>query len=92
MVENKIGTAPIELKNFTNRCFKEVSQKLGFAEPITSHYARHTFISNLANKNIPLPEIAKLAGHTTTEMVMRVYAHPFDEITTDITAVLHLYE
>ena len=92
VVENKIGTAPIELKNFTNRCFKEVSQKLGFAEPITSHYARHTFISNLANKNIPLPEIAKLAGHTTTEMVMRVYAHPFDEITTDITAVLHLYE
>jgi integrase len=78
-------------KNFTNRCFKDVSRKLGFTTVITSHVARHTYISHLVDERVPYTLIAKLAGHTTTEMVARVYAHPINDTEKELAAVANLY-
>lgn len=91
VVENSKGTGPMDPKNFTNRCFKDVSRKLGFATTITSHVARHTYISHLVDERVPYTLVAKLAGHTTTEMVARVYAHPIDDSAKELAAVANLY-
>lgn len=91
VVENRTGTGPIDPKNFTNRCFKDVSRKLGFTTVITSHVARHTYISHLVDERVPYTLIAKLAGHTTTEMVARVYAHSIYNNEKKLAAVANLY-
>lgn len=91
VVENSRGTGPIDSQNFSKRYFKQVSQALGFNPPITSHYARHTYISYLINKNVSPTTTAKLAGHTTTEMVIRVYAHPIEDKEKEMEAVSNLY-
>jgi integrase len=91
VVENNKGNGPMDPKNFTNRCFKDVSRKLGFTTVITSHVARHTYISHLVDERVPYTLIAKLAGHTTTEMVARVYAHPINDTEKELAAVANLY-
>lgn len=72
---NATGTRPINGDNFTKRYCIAVSQKLGMSKRVTSRTPRHTFISILCAKGVPVPEISKLAGHTSLEMVTRVYAH-----------------
>jgi integrase len=91
VVENRTGTGPIDPQNFTNRCFKDVSRKLGFITVITSHVARHTYISHLVDERVPYILIAKLGGNTTTEMVARVYAHSIYDNEKKLDAVANLY-
>ncbi len=45
VLENSTGTGPIEKKNFTNRYFKSIGKQLGITKPMSSHVARHTYIS-----------------------------------------------
>lgn len=42
---------------------------------MSSHVARHTYISHLVANLVPFTTIAKLVGHDTTEMIIKVYAH-----------------
>ncbi len=42
---------------------------------ITAHILRHTYITRLFEAGLDLKEIQYLAGHSTVEMTLRVYAH-----------------
>lgn len=75
VAENKTGLRPLDKHNFTKRYFTKVGKILGFTKHISSHVARHTFISHMVQKNVPYTEIAKLAGHENTTMIINVYAH-----------------
>lgn len=75
VIANARGTGPIEKKNFSNRYFKKVGKELGITKPMSSHVARHTYISHLVANLVPFTTIAKLVGHDTTEMIIKVYAH-----------------
>jgi len=41
---------------------------------ITPHILRHTVATQLAQKNVPMPQIARLLGHSSTAITERVYA------------------
>lgn len=72
---NKHGSLPILSENLSKRYFTTVAQKIGLPKRVTSHTARHTFISLLCQTNLPKEDIAKLVGHETTEMIIKRYAH-----------------
>ena len=74
-VENKSKTNRMYPDNFRNRYFRDVGQKLGFTTSLTSHVARHTYISHLVAKGVPLATIAQWTGHTTIDMIVNVYTH-----------------
>ena len=42
---------------------------------ITAHILRHTYITRLFEAGLDLKEIQYLAGHSTVEMTLRIYAH-----------------
>lgn len=75
VIENKSKTNRMYPDNFRNRYFRDVGKKLGFATPLTSHVARHTYISHLVAKGVPLATIAQWTGHTTIDMIVNVYTH-----------------
>ncbi|MDU2182119.1 MAG: tyrosine-type recombinase/integrase [Veillonella sp.] len=75
VAENKTGLRPIDKHNFTKRYFTNVGKIPGFTKHLSSHVARHTFISHLVQNNFPYTEIAKLAGPDSTTMIINVYAH-----------------
>lgn len=75
VVENKSKTNRMYPDNFRNRYFRDVGQRLGFTSPLTSHVARHTYISHLVAKGVPLATIAQWTGHTTIDMIVNVYTH-----------------
>ena len=75
VVENKSKTNRMYPDNFRNRYFRDVGQKLGFTAPLTSHVARHTYISHLVAKGVPLATIAQWTGHSTIDMIVNVYTH-----------------
>lgn len=41
---------------------------------ITPHILRHTVATQLAQKNVPMPQISRLLGHKSTAITERVYA------------------
>lgn len=75
VAENETGLRPLDKHNFTKRYFTKVGKILGFTKHLSSHVARHTFISHMVQNNVPYTEIAKLAGHDSTAMIINVYAH-----------------
>lgn len=44
-------------------------------EPITLHKLRHTHASILISSEVPVDVVAKRLGHSSTEMIQRVYGH-----------------
>jgi integrase/recombinase XerD len=61
----------------TNRAIKSIAKKLGFEENITTYTMRHTFVSVLLNKNIPLTKIADALGHMSV-VTTAIYAEDLD--------------
>jgi integrase len=41
---------------------------------ITPHILRHTVATQLAQKNVPIPQIARILGHSDSRITERVYA------------------
>ena len=41
---------------------------------ITPHILRHTVATHLAQKNVPIPQIARILGHSNSQITERVYA------------------
>ena len=58
---------------------------------MSSHVARHTYISHLIRQNVPYTTIAKLVGHDTTEMIIKVYAHAVENPEQEFKYVADLY-
>lgn len=91
VAENKTGLRPIDKHNFIKRYFTNVSKILGFTKHLSSHVARYTFISHLVQNNVPYIEIAKLAGHDSTTMIIKVCAHAVQDKENVFDYVSNLY-
>lgn len=48
-------------------------------EIVSSHWARHTFITNKVKECVPYEVLCKMTGHTDDEMIKRVYANLTNE-------------
>ena len=79
VAENETELRPIDKHNFSKRYFTKVGKELDIEKYLSSYVARHTFISNLVQHNVLYTTIAKLVGNDTTEMIIKVYAHPIND-------------
>jgi integrase len=52
--------------------WSHIMEKAGL--DITPHILRHTVATQLAQKNVPMPQISRLLGHRSTAITERVYA------------------
>lgn len=91
VAENETGLRPLDKHNFSKRYFTKVGKELGIEKHLSSHVARHTFISTLVQHNVPYTEIAKLAGHDSTAMIIKVYAHAIQNEEQTFNYVSNLY-
>lgn len=62
-------------KYCVNKGGKKVEKQERFCDMISSHFARHTFITSMARKGYNKEEVSKMTGHADTEMISRIYEH-----------------
>jgi integrase len=60
----------------------------GFKQEMDFYALRHNFISKLIRANVPLPTIAKLAGHKTTKMIEQHYHHLLPKAAAEALALI----
>lgn len=59
---------------YVNRVLHETTEKLGWSKVVTCHILRHSFASNLVNKNVHIAHISNLLGHADLKTTS-VYVH-----------------
>lgn len=63
-------------ENSLRRIWDDIREKVGLSQSIRLYDAtRHSVASQLANKGIPLLNVAKLLGHSSTKMAEKYYIH-----------------
>ena len=62
-----------------NVYLKEVARRSGITKPISSHWARHTGATILLNAGVPMDVVARVLGHSSSEVTRKVYAKLLDE-------------
>jgi len=82
ILEQRQGANPIRpfplTKHEAERAWRWVRSEMGLdgdSEFVIHCATRHTFASRLLNKNVPLPVIRDLLGHSSVLITERVYAH-----------------
>lgn len=66
-----------------------IEKQIGFKKSLHSHLARHSYCTLLLNKGIRLEVVSKAAGHKSTKITQRFYAHLEDRTVIDeVAAVL----
>lgn len=65
---------PLKL-NTANVFLKKACKELKINKKVTTHFFRHTHVSNLADLGIPLRVIQKRVGHADSEITRRIYLH-----------------
>jgi integrase len=68
--------------------WKKVMLLGGFEQEMDFYALRHNFISKLIRANVPLPTIAKLAGHKTTKMIEQHYHHLLPKAAAEALALI----
>ena len=58
------------------RLFKNMYQKVGLDDQVSSHSGRRTFISNLISSGIDMKTVSTLAGHSSIQTTVDTYAVP----------------
>ena len=91
VAKNEMGLRPIDKHNFSKSYFTKVGKLLGIKIHLSTHVARHTFVSNLIHQNIPLTEFAKLTGHSNISTIIKIYAHAIQEDDQTFNYVSNLY-
>lgn len=69
------GVGP--MPNTTAEVIKDRFEKEAGIHHIRIHDLRHSFVSNLINAGIPIEQIAKVCGHSSTSVTFRIYGHLF---------------
>lgn len=64
-------------------CWEWVKKDAGFHHELELYTLRHNFISWLSMDNTPLPVIADMVGHNSTDMINRNYGHLVKGATTE---------
>lgn len=64
-------------RNMFNAVLKRANQRLDnpIDKNISSHYFRHTMVSVLAEKNVPLKAIMERVGHADSKTTTEIYTH-----------------
>jgi integrase len=72
VIATEIGT-PVDPSNFRRR-FGKVSKEAGI-EKCHLHELRHTAISLMLSRGVPLHVVADIAGHSSISVTKDVYGH-----------------
>ena len=75
---DKYDGAPNISGQHLNRCLKVIGPALGLDFPLTSHIARHTFITLALEKGLAPNVVQRMAGHSTVIMTEQ-YTHLMDD-------------
>lgn len=73
--------------NFRQREWLPATELTGITR-WTPHDFRHTYATVLIERDIPVPLIAKMLGHSSPEVTMRVYAGFFDDAPQRVNSIL----
>ena len=65
------------------RSFRHYREKSGIVKKFTLHTLRHTTASQLALRNVPLPKIQRILGHSNLETTVRYYVGVAEEAEID---------
>jgi integrase len=74
LVFTTINSHTIDDGNFRDRCWKPALKSLGITYR-KLHILRHTFLSHLLDRGKPVTQVAYIAGHKNTRMVVETYGH-----------------
>lgn len=74
-------------KNAVGNVMLQIEKECGLHH-IRVHDLRHSYCSMLINGGIPLSTIAKLMGHSTTEITQKVYSHIYPNSNDDVIAFI----
>jgi integrase len=70
-----LAGTPLDAHN-VRRSFRKVATTAGLtAKDWTPRELRHSFVSLLSDDGMPVEQIARLVGHTSTTFTERVYRH-----------------
>ena len=73
------GVLPIVTNQKYNDYLKALAAHAGIDKPLTSHWARHTGATLLLNMGVGMEVVAKVLGHSSTQITREVYAKLLDE-------------
>lgn len=62
-------------KDSLNCRFRRLRQKYPQLKGVTAYSVRHGFATNALERGVPLTAVAELMGHSSTDMIERVYGH-----------------
>ena len=66
------GTQPLKIST-ANRYLRMTRETIN--KPATTHFFRHTFVTNAVQKGVPIMDIARQIGHADDKMIKQVYSH-----------------
>lgn len=69
-----VGT-PLSCHNLHNRSWKPLLQKAGLPHSTRFHDLRHSCISLLLSKGVPIKVVSEMAGHSDVSTTLSVYGH-----------------
>lgn len=79
----------MNISNINSRYWKKLKAACGLSESYNWHYLRHTHASTLIKMGVPITEITRRLGHSSSAVTLKVYSHAFKN---DDTAVIKALE
>jgi integrase/recombinase XerD len=70
---------------------KEAAVKAGVTERVTPHVFRHTFATEMYNKNVPVEAIKEMMGHASIKETS-IYIHVSDELQAEVLEKISIKE
>lgn len=82
---------PIQINSF-NLAIKRANERLDnpIKKNLSSHIFRHTLISRLAEKNVPLKAIMERVGHSDAKTTNLIYTHVTDDMRSQVLDALEV--
>ena len=84
---NSIGN-PLELSQF-NKILKQACEVTGIPKPVSTHFFRHTLVSRLAERGVPLKAIMDRVGHSNSKTTYDIYTHATEKMKMDVVDILN---
>lgn len=79
----------MNLSNMNNRYWKKLKAACGLPKNYNWHYLRHNHASTLIKMGVPITEITRRLGHSSSAVTLKVYSHAFKN---DDSAVIKALE
>jgi len=67
--------SPLKRKFILRRELRPAARMAGLSDSIRTHDLRHTSISLLLNRGLPIPLVSSYVGHSNPSVTLRVYSH-----------------